>query len=97
MWIENYKESPPMEFEKLLTQITGKELLDAISELLKKKKSGIELGTEPKIKALNIFIENMLLHFANAVSTFNPKKKPKQEILEEGFIKILENIERTGV
>jgi predicted nucleotidyltransferase len=93
MWIENYKESPPMEFEKLLTQITDKELLDAISELLKKKRAGVELGVEPKIKVLNTFVENMLRHFANTASTFDPKKKPKQEILEEGFIKILENME----
>jgi hypothetical protein len=37
MWIEKYKESPPMEFEKLLVQISDKELLDKINELLLKK------------------------------------------------------------
>jgi len=94
MWIENYEETPPMEFEKLLIQITDKELLEEITELLKRKKSGIELGEEPKIKKLNIFIENALEHFENNMKTFDPKRKPKQELLEEGFIKILENSER---
>jgi predicted nucleotidyltransferase len=96
MWIENRKEPPPMEFEKLLPHITDRALLERISELLKKKKSGTELGTGPKIKELNTFIENMLRHFEHTVRSFDPKKKPKQEILEEGFIRILENIETGG-
>jgi len=32
-----YKESPPMEFEKLLTQIYDKDLLENINGLLQKK------------------------------------------------------------
>ena len=94
MWIENYKESPPMEFEKLLVQITEKELLEKITELLVKKKSGIEMGIKPKIGIINSYIESKLKHFEDVASTFNPRKKPKQEILEEGFIEILENIEK---
>ena len=92
MWIENYKESPPMEFEKLLTQITDNELLAKITALLEKKKSGIELDIEPKIEIINNFIENKIEHLTHIVSTFNPREKPKQELLEEGFIKILTHI-----
>ena len=91
MWIENLKESPPMEFEKLLVQITDDELLKKITELLTKKKSGIELGIEPKIEIINEFIRTKIQYFENAVKTFDPKKKTKQELLEGGFIKILEN------
>ena len=93
MWIEKFKESPPMEFEKLLIQINDKELLDKINELLQKKKSGIELGTETKVQIINDFIENKLEYFVKVVKTFDPKKKPKQELLEDGFIKILDYIE----
>jgi predicted nucleotidyltransferase len=93
MWIEKYQEAPPMEFGKLLTLISGQELLDKITELLAKKKSGIELGVEPKIKVVNDFIEESLKHFENSVHAFDPKKKPGQEFLEEGFIKILDYIE----
>jgi predicted nucleotidyltransferase len=94
MWIEKYKESPPMEFEKLLSQIADRELLDKINELLIRKKAGIELGIEPKIIIINEFIESTLQHFENIVDSFDPKKKPKQQLLEDGFIKILEHIEK---
>jgi predicted nucleotidyltransferase len=90
MWIEKYNESPPMEFEKLLTQIPRGEVLDKINDLLSRKKSGIELGLESRITIINDFIEEKLKHYENAVSTFDPRKKPKQEVLEEGFIKIIE-------
>ena len=92
LWIEKFKESPPMEFEKLLIQIEDEILLRKIMELLEKKKTGIELGLEPKIVEINNFMENMLKHFENSINAFDPKKKPKQELLEEGFIKILEII-----
>jgi predicted nucleotidyltransferase len=92
MWIDKHKESPPMEFEKLLSLITEKELLDKITELLKKKKSGIELNIEPKITIINDFIEKSLQYFETRARAFEPGKKPKQE-LEEGFVKILDYME----
>ena len=97
MWIENFKEPPPMEFEKLLELITDNELLDKISELLRKKKAGMEFGIEPKIKILNKFIEDMLYHFETTVDKFDPKNKPKQGLLEEGFISILKNIQSKAI
>jgi predicted nucleotidyltransferase len=109
MWIEKYKEAPPMEFEKLLTQIKEKALLDAIAELLRKKKSGVEFGTEPKIEIINDFIEDALNHFKNnanalreqltpsACGIVDPKKKPGRELLEEGFLKILDHIENAAL
>ncbi|MDR1317775.1 MAG: nucleotidyltransferase domain-containing protein, partial [Spirochaetales bacterium] len=63
MWIERYNESPPMEFEKLLTQISEEELLDEINNLLSRKKSGIELGAESRIAVINDFIEEKLKHY----------------------------------
>jgi predicted nucleotidyltransferase len=95
MWIEKKKEPPPMEFEKLLTQIEEKDLLDQITELLNKKRSGIELKIEPQIKIINDFIEEALRHFEKSASTFDPRKKSKQGLLEEGFIKILDYMENT--
>ncbi len=94
MWIEKYKQSPPMEFEKLLTLIDNKELIENINGLLTRKKSGIEMGIEQKIPVINIFIEQELKHFEDAVNLFDPKKKPKQDKLEEAFIKILEYAEK---
>ena len=95
MWIERNKEAPPMEFEKLLKQIENKELLDKITELLHKKKSGKELGIEPRIKIVNDFIEEALNHFEKSVNTFDPRNKPRPGLLEEGFVKILDHMENT--
>ena len=75
MWIEDQKCSPPMEFEKLLGQIHDNELLGYINELLEKKKSGVEMGLEPKKTIINAFIERQLHHFETATVSFNPKNK----------------------
>ena len=91
LWIEKFNESPPMEFDKLLTLISNKELLNKINELLTKKKSGVELGTEPKIASINSFIEGTLHHFEETANSFIPRAKPDSKLLDEGFIKILEN------
>ncbi|MDR2747507.1 MAG: nucleotidyltransferase domain-containing protein, partial [Treponema sp.] len=82
MWIENYKETPPMEFKKLLTQIEDRKLLERINELLIRKKSGIEMGIESKIERINDFIESALRQFEEIVNTFDARKKPEQKILE---------------
>ena len=94
MWIEKYKEAPPMEFEKLLTLIQDTYLLDVINELLARKKSGVELGLERRIDIINDFLEKQLNYFKEAVSGFDPRKKPKSAVLEEGFIKIVERTEQ---
>jgi predicted nucleotidyltransferase len=93
MWIEKYKEAPPMEFEKLLTQIKENKLLEKITELLNKKREGIEFVIEPRIAIINNFIEDAFEHFENTANTFDPGKKPKQKLLEEGFIKIIDYVE----
>jgi predicted nucleotidyltransferase len=97
MWIEKNNETPPVEFEKLLEQIEEKEVVDKIAELLHKKKSGTELGIEPRITIINDFIEEQLSHFEKSASAFDPKKKPRQGILEEGFVKILDYVENARI
>jgi predicted nucleotidyltransferase len=92
MWIENYKEAPPMEFDKLMAQIQNKELAEKIDELLVRKRAGMELGNESRITIINDFIEEKLKHFEETAGTFNPRKKPGQNKLEEGFIEILDYI-----
>jgi len=76
----------------LLVQISDNELLEKINELLGKKRAGVELGMEPKIFVINNFIETKLKHFENAVSLFDPRKKPDHELLQDGFIKILDSL-----
>lgn len=94
MWIERYNEPPPMEFETLVTRLTDGAVADSINTLLQRKKSGLELGLEQKIALLNTFIEELLYHFEAAVHTFDPRKNPKLELLEDGFINILEYLNK---
>ena len=93
MWIERYREAPPMLFEELLAQIKDRDLLEKITELLNNKRMGMELGVEPKIKIINDFIDEKLKYFEESVSSFNPQKDSVPELLEEGFVKILDYIE----
>jgi predicted nucleotidyltransferase len=94
LWIESKNESPPMEFDILLTQINDKKLLEKINELLLKKRSGIEMDVEPKIEIINNFIEEKIKYLEKNVNGFNPRNKPRQELLEKEFIKIIDYIEK---
>lgn len=96
MWIEKHNESPPMEFEKLLTLIDDNALSDSVNNLLAKKRSGVELGLEPKIHAINNFIETALTHFENTVNSFDPKQKPSARLLDEGFVRVLDYCEESN-
>ena len=93
MWIEKYSESQPMEFERLLAEIHDNQLVETINGLLSRKKAGIEFGLEPKIPIINDFIEEKIKHFEDSVKSFDPRKKPPQKLLEEGFIKIIDYCE----
>jgi predicted nucleotidyltransferase len=94
-WIENYKEAPPMDFQKLLAQLQDKELINKINELVLKKKTGKELSSEAKITILIDFIEGELKHIKETANTFDPKKRSSEKKLENGFIKILDYMEKT--
>lgn len=91
LWIEKYNEAPPMEFEKLLALVEDQTVLARINELLTRKKAGLEMGLEPKLDMLNSFIEEKMEHLEKCVHGFNPRKKPRQEQLEYGFVHIIEN------
>jgi len=93
MWIEKYKESPPMEFDKLLTEVQDKDLVEIINGLLARKRSGVEFGLEPRLAIINDFIEDKIKHFENVAKSFDPRKKPAQNLLEERFVRIVDYCE----
>ncbi len=93
LWIEKYEQSPPMEFDRLLSLIEDDELLVLINTLLARKKSGVEMGVEAKLDALNHFIEETFVRVRKNVAGFNPCEKPAQSIMEQEFIKILNYVE----
>jgi predicted nucleotidyltransferase len=90
MWIERYNETPPMEFEKLLALIADGQLLDAVLELLAKKKSSAEMELEPKIQIINGFLEEQIQRFETQVNCFDRRARPSQEMLDGAFVKMLD-------
>lgn len=89
MWIDTYKETPPIEFEILKQQIQDKQLLDTIDNLLIRKKSGIELGEEKRIELINSFIELHITLFEKSVSEYTSNKKTDSDFLDKVLINIL--------
>ena len=87
MWVEKYKESPPMEFEKLSAEIHENQLAETINGLLSRKKSGAEFGLEPKIPIINDFIEEKIIHFENAVQSLDPRKSRHRIYWKKGLLR----------
>lgn len=91
MWIEKYHESPPMEFSSLLEIIKQESVLvEKITQLLKRKKSGIELGLEPRIDEIHHFVDEKIKYFTEQTASHNPEKKPPAEYLDNIFYELLQ-------
>ena len=59
-WLETKKCVAPIEFHRLLELLDDKKLLQAVDELLDKKRSEEEMALAPAIPILNNFIESEL-------------------------------------
>ncbi len=85
-WIERTDTMAPTAFQKLFeTQIEDGELKTEIEKLLARKRSGDELGEEPKIQIINDFLEERIQYYANYVKQFAVKKQSDTEKLNEFF------------
>lgn len=85
-WIEETDTMAPTEFQKLFdAQIKDGELKNEIENLLARKRSGDELGEEPKIQVLNDFLDDKIQYYSNYVKQFSLKKQPETQKLNEFF------------
>ena len=89
MWIKEKNESPPMEFDQLMTLIEDPQLKLKIDELLVRKKSGIEMGIEPSIPEIRNFIGIKFAELEEFSKDFDPKEKPNVDCLDELLWKLL--------
>jgi len=90
IWVETKNEAPPMEFERLLHELNlDKNVVIEVENLLIKKRSGEELGLQPKRTTINQFIEEKLKYYENASKSFNPRIKPDSSIIDNYFGKLL--------
>jgi hypothetical protein len=72
-WILARATPPPMEFEVMMREIVhDASLTDEIEKLLRRKRSGTELGEEPPIPIINRYIESRLDYLESRSATFKP-------------------------
>jgi len=91
-WIERTDTMAPTEFQKLFeAEIEDGALKTEIEKLLARKRSGDELGEEPKIQILNDFLEGRIQYYANYVKQFAFNKQPDTGKLNEFFRMTLAN------
>ena len=72
-WLETRQCPAPIEFHRIVELIDDKPLLQAIDELLEKKKINKEMELSPAIPILNNFIESEL----NRLESFQPVKSER--------------------
>lgn len=96
MWIERTNEMAPMEFDIMVdSEVKNGKLKDEILSLLTRKKSGEELDWEPKIDAIDNFLEERISYYKSFLKDFDFKKYPDTEKLNVIFRETLEEINQT--
>lgn len=78
-WLETKHCAAPIEFHRVLVLIDDKDLLQAIEELLEKKKSKEEMAFAPAIPILNKFIESEI----NRLESFHPIKSERKSDMRQ--------------
>jgi uncharacterized protein len=86
-WIEKNNTIPPVEFENLVnTQLKDGDVKHEIEKLMKRKISGEELATEPRIPVLNDFLEERLGYYRNLLKDF-PADRPSDNSKLDAFFR----------
>lgn len=94
MWIERTSLMAPMEFDVMVeSEIKNREVKNEVLKLLARKKSGEELDWEPKIDAIDEFLEEKVNYFNAYLKNFDFKKYPETERLNQIFRETLDEIE----
>lgn len=80
MWLEEYRDPAPIEFEKLRKMVKDRTELDGlISKLLQRKKRSLEKELAPPITELNEFIESEL----QRLEPFSESPEKKGQIMND--------------
>lgn len=85
--IEKQKAYPPIQFRKLLDlcAIDHPKICREIEGLLEKKRAGEELKLGPRIRALNIFIEEHIAHYREFAGTADSHKTFEEKVMDTLF------------
>ena len=95
-WIDQFNESPPMEFDRLVDGlIPDGRLLEEIVALVERKKSGDELGSGPRIAVINEYLESNIRTLTEQLRTVEKPQPPDSLLLDNLFRRTLSEVWRT--
>ncbi|MEH7156234.1 nucleotidyltransferase domain-containing protein [Neobacillus drentensis] len=93
LWIEKYNTVPPIEFQTLVEELLEEGLLkQEIRTLLERKISGDELNLEPKVTAINEFLEKEIIRIEEYTKTLSGQKVDLTPRLDDLFRKVLDEV-----
>ncbi|WP_410984380.1 nucleotidyltransferase domain-containing protein [Bacillus cereus] len=85
-WLEEKGTLPPVEFERLIIELSlEQKLLNEIEDLLIKKKAGVELDAGPKNIVLNEFLEEQIKYYQEYVKGIEKGRGIEVEKLNDLF------------
>ncbi|GAB5408876.1 MAG: hypothetical protein BalsKO_12410 [Balneolaceae bacterium] len=94
MWIERTNQMAPMEFDLMVeSEIKDNNVKEKVLKLLERKKSGEELDWEPKIDAIDQFLEEKVIYFKGFLKDFDFKKYPDTKRLNQIFRETLNEVD----
>jgi predicted nucleotidyltransferase len=94
-WINRYEEMPPMEFDVLVDRLIPQdgELWQVVQQLLARKKSGEELDVEPRLSAINDYLEEQLQVLEKvAAAALSIKEDNRDQQLDALFREALQEV-----
>ena len=88
-YVLDYKDVPPIEFDKLRQIITPKNINEIIDNLLKIKKNSEETQLIQKNQELDQYIENTFINVKNEIELLPKEKEKSWDLLNEEFKKVI--------
>ncbi|MEH7436502.1 nucleotidyltransferase domain-containing protein [Neobacillus drentensis] len=93
MWIEKYNSVPPILFQDLVADLLKDgQLKQEIQTLLDRKMRGDELNLEPKVTAINEFLEQEIIRLEEYTKSIKVKKEDITPLLDELFRNVLDEV-----
>lgn len=93
LWIERYNTVPPIAFRTLVEELLEVgPLKQEILTLLERKISGDELNLEPKVAAINTFLEKEINRLEEYTKTLKVSKEDMTPILDHVFREVLDEV-----
>jgi hypothetical protein len=92
-WIEKHNTVPPIEFQELVDNLIEEgQLKQEILTLLDRKIRGDELNLEPKVTAINDFLEKEIIRLEDYTKTLEVSKEDITLLLDDLFREVLDEV-----